>query len=428
MLDDKQTFIVQGYRLLYEDNNFYNTGKMASYNEKPLLDKLSIYGVNNDTEAKENDNIFLTLRHANKNEATIRIYNHEYSQYSTALDYDYKKHYYLQIGDDSYKEITMDEEIYNTTYKGKDLELYVPNYKIKLTIANASGGTQTPDPYDLSRWLNGELTAEEMGLAYYVVTSIGTMGAYFVLAKDETQEVNIKDYGINQLQAKYDKYLEIFLLQTQDMLSNSKKECIASDDEPHGIYTDGTRWLDTNSKPVTLKEYKKDEGWVNINVEDDEEKSKKMDDAVDYARYIANYEKMIAIQEMLVKKKKIAEYYKYGYSVNMSKSVLDLSDGSSLQENMHNVAFKHFNTPLGTYDTLTELTQAYPNGTDGVCAIGSTLYLWNKTSKEWTEGEYTVVSSSMDTILPLYTFTTDVIVFVLSVSTLYKLTVYNLCI
>ena len=364
-LSDKDTFIVQGYRLLYNsaNNNFDNEGDMTVYNESVLLKYLALYGVDKDTEAKIKDNVLLTLRHPSKHEATIRLFN-TYEEYAFINGYNEKYNYYLKStknNKDVYQEISMDEDTF-IAYRRENVPLYIPHYQIKRTIAYADGGAGERN-YDLSRWLNGELTAEEMGITDYIVTSIGTMGAYFVLAKDETKEANIEDYGINQLQEKYDVYLKLFLTQTQDMLSDSKNECIAADEEPTGEYLNGTRWLDTDSKPITLKEYNNGV-WTSVEVEDDEERNEVITGAANYTRYFENYNKMAAVQEVLVSKQKEAEYCKYGYAVSMTKNVLDLSDNSSLQENLHNVALKHF------------------------------------------DGE-TVTSSSLDVTLPLYTFTTS---------------------
>ena len=338
-LTDKETFVVQGYRFLYNqtNTNFDNYGTMVDYNERALLKQLALYHVNEDTEANVEDNILLTLRHPDKHEATIRIFN-TYEVYAFSNGYQDKYNYYLQSttnGQTTYQEIQMDNGKF-VTYQVQNVPLYVPHYQIKLTIVNASGGTQTPNPYELSQWLNGELTAEAMNLANYTVSSIGTMGAYFVLAKDEKQKANIEDYGINQLQEKYDVYLKLFLTQTQDMLSNTKNECIAADEEPTGTYLNGTRWLDTNSRPATLKEYQNG-AWTSVDVEDDDER-----DAQNYARYLENYNKMITVQEMLVEKKNESEYCKYGYAVSTATPILDPTGSTSVEANMRAVALSHF--------------------------------------------------------------------------------------
>ena len=82
------------------------------------------------------------------------------------------------------------------------------------------------------------------------------MGAYFVLAKDETQPQNIQDYGVRMLEEKHKTYTTLFQTQTEAMFSQEKAQCIVQDSEPEGDYSDGTRWLDTNSNPVVLKEYR----------------------------------------------------------------------------------------------------------------------------------------------------------------------------
>ena len=164
-LKDKETFVVQGYRLLYnqKNNNFDNVGTMETYNENELLKKLTLYDVNEDTEATATDNILLMLRHPNKHEATIRIFN-TYEEYDFSAGYNEKYNYYLKTTSHSkevYQEISMDDEKF-IEYQSSDVVLYIPHYQIKVTIVNANGGTQTPSPYELSQWLNGELTAETM--------------------------------------------------------------------------------------------------------------------------------------------------------------------------------------------------------------------------------------------------------------------------
>jgi len=398
-LNDKQIFCVQGYCFVYDSKSkqFVNQGSMLTYNEKALFKKLALYHVNEDTDANAGDNILLTLKHPEGHEVTIRIYN-TYEIYEEDV-YNDKYNYYIKNDNDTYTEVTITDDNF-ASYA----ELHIPHYKIKCIKIDASYGSQAPVDYEMSQWISGQLTDEVMGVKDYSVASIGTMGAYLVLAKDEKKEENIEDYGIQQLQGKYDVYLELFLTQTQNMLSADGKSCIATDEEPTGNYIDGTRWLDTNSKPVVLREYSNG-SWQNITSAD---YSQKKSDAENYARYTDNYDKMIVAQEMLVKKKKEAEYLKSGYSVSGFNNILDTTNGSSLEGNMHRVAYKHFNTPAATYYTFEELKVSYPNGaTDGVYKVGDDLYVWNKTSNAWVKGEYTIVRTSLDSVLPLYTFTTS---------------------
>lgn len=303
-LTDGQIFVVQGYRFDYDtaSNKFKFKGSMLPYNKIALLDKLWLYHVDDDTEGKANDNILLTLKDVSSNTATIRIYDPK----AKIETYNPDLYYYVKGDDGKFTDVKIADA---TAFAGYN-ELYTNDYKIQCVFVNASNGVpQEPDVYDLSEWINGTLTDKKLGLEKYTITSIGIMGAYLVLAKDEANKAVLEDYGINQLQEKYDAYVKVFLTQTEAMLNKEGKNCILSDDEPTGDYKVGDRWLDTNSRPATLKEYDGDE-WQDISAEDD-----KQLDAENYARYIDNYEKMVATQEMLVQKKQEAEYWRDGYVV-----------------------------------------------------------------------------------------------------------------
>ena len=352
-LKDGQTFVVQGYRFDYNkaSNNFTFKGSMLSYNRTALLEKLWLYHVDDDTTGKNADNILLTLKHSNSNTATIRIYD----PHAVINSYQSGLYYYVKNDDGTFTDVS----IANADAFAKYDELYTNDYKIQCVIVDARYGVaQDPIVRDLSAWIGGTLTDEDLGLKDYTITSIGTMGAYFVLAKNEKEPTVIEEYGINQLQEKYDTYLKIFLTQTQDMLSHEDNQCIASNEQPTGDYIAGTRWLDTNSRPAVLMEYDGTE-WKDIKASDDEKKNYE-----DYARYIDNYEKMVVTQEMLVKKRREAEYWLDGYVVPNRVIILNPTDGSSLTENMQTAAQQHFNG-------------------------------------------YTVTGELTDTSLPLYTFTTS---------------------
>ena len=303
-LTDGQTFVVQGYRFDYDAtiNKFKFKGSMLPYNKMALLDKLWLYHVDDDIKGQANDNILLTLKDVNSNTATIRIYDPK----SKIETYTPDLYYYVKGDDGKFTDVKISDASSFAGYK----ELYTNDYKIQCVFVNAANGVpQAPDTYDLSEWISGTLTDKKLGLEKYTITSIGTMGAYLVLAKDETNKSVLEDYGINQLQEKYDAYVKVFLTQTEAMLNKEGKNCILSDDEPTGNYKVGDRWLDTNSRPATLKEYDGD-AWRDISAEEDKQK-----DAENYARYIDNYEKMVAAQEMLVQKKQEAEYWRDGYAV-----------------------------------------------------------------------------------------------------------------
>lgn len=303
-LTDGQTFVVQGYRFDYDSasGKFKFKGSMLPYNKIALLDKLWLYHVDDDIEGKTNDNILLTLKDVNSNTATIRIYDPK----AKIETYNPDLYYYVKGDDGKFTDVKIADA---TAFAGYN-ELYTNDYKIQCVFVNASNGVpQEPDVYDLSEWINGTLTDKKLGLEKYTITSIGIMGAYLVLAKDEANKAVLEDYGINQLQEKYDAYVKVFLTQTEAMLNKEGKNCILSDNQPTGDYKVGDRWLDTNSRPATLKEY---DGsvWKDISAQDDKQK-----DAENYARYIDNYDKMVATQGMLVQKKQEAEYWQNGYVV-----------------------------------------------------------------------------------------------------------------
>jgi hypothetical protein len=190
------------------------------------------------------------------------------------------------------------------------------------------------------------------------------------------------------------------------MFSQEKAQCIVQDEQPEGDYKEGTRWLDTNSNPVVLKEYDGD-SWEIISAAVSETDQK---DYENYQRYIDNYNKLVSVQHVLSVKEREAKYCLNGYGV--PERVLDLSDGSSLEENMHRAALTHFNSAsihiLGEYDTLEELQSTHPSGvSNDAYVVGDNLYVWKVDESKWAKGDYTVARESMNINYPLYTFTTS---------------------
>lgn len=314
-LKDQQTFAVQGYRFVYirTNNNFKCLEHMATFNERILVGptdnpkegKLSLYHVIDDTKGTVTDNILLRLKNANSDIATIRIYN-----------------------------------------KGTKT---APVYNIQSIVVRASSGIEeAAKEYGIGRWVKGELTAEEMGLEGYTVQYIGVMGAYFVLAKDETQEATLEEYGVNLLKEKHKTYTTIFQTQTEAMFSQEKYQCIVQNEQPDGDYDVGTRWLDTNSSPVILKEYN-GEIWNTISASVPESDQENYEN---YQRYIDNYEKMVAVQNVLIEKENIATYMGDGYvvanrNIDISKYTKSADDifrynGQTLEDDMKRVAISRF--------------------------------------------------------------------------------------
>lgn len=363
-LAKNKTFIVQGYHFTYDksNSNFKCKGTALSIKKNTLLEKLKLYHVNEDTKANQPDNVLLKLRNSSSDVATIRIYN-----------------------------------------KGTETS---PTYSIQSVVVNASTGiSEAADEYTVNQWIQGTLTAEKMDLEGFTVTYIGTMGAYFVLAKDETEEANLEEYGVNLLKEKHDTYVTIFQTQTEAMFSQEKYQCIAQDDEPDGDYDVGTRWLDTNSNPVALKEYNGSK-WVSINAEMSKVDQKNYEN---YQRYIDNYNKMIAVQKVLLEKETEAEYCLNGYSVPDRKIVLNPTDGQSLEGNMQRVAIQHFNGYTVTrkdIDTKLPLyiftTSKYPDETFAVYLKGATPYV----AFEKSQGVYQAKMDSISQLTDLEEFFT----------------------
>ena len=150
------------------------------------------------------------------------------------------------------------------------------------------------------------------------------------------------------------------------MFSQEKYQCIVSDEKPAGNFANGTRWIDSDSSPVQLWIY--DNGWkeapdvVGIPAEDQASYE-------NYQRYIDNFNKLKAVQEVLAEKEREAQYWLDGYSsdrrIHLDEYKSD-EPAQSLEGDMQRVAIEHFGTDV------------------------------------------TITRVSLDTDLPLYKFTTSV--------------------
>ena len=282
----------------FKDKIYYIKGDYAA-KESELIKKLTLYLVNEDIKANQQDNILLRLKNNANDVATIRIYNAS----TESKDEDKKKN---------------------------------PVYKIQTLIVRAATGL-TDDianrERDLSDWINGDLrvgnTAND-GMSFldgFKINYIGTMGAYFVLAKDERNVENLEDYGVNLLREKQDTYTTIFQTQTEAMYSQEKYQCTASDEPPVEPVSEGTRWFDTDSTTPTL--YKRTNAatdasftdrWVTVNTDATSA------DLKNYQRYIDNYDKLVAVQAVLLRKEREAAYWLDGYEV--TDRVIHYQDGA----------------------------------------------------------------------------------------------------
>jgi hypothetical protein len=407
-IEDKEIFVVSGFKLQYikPNNQFQVMENLALTSTDALVKKLNQYHVDEDVDGNKNDNIFLKLRNSSSDVATIRIYD---DHKAIASEYNSNYGYYFKDEKGNFSKVNIgDATEFDELKRELNGEVYTNNYQIESVIVRASSGvSEAEDIFTLSEWVNGELTAEKMGLRSenekYTVTYIGTMGAYFVLAKDEVvvtdtgvlkvSEDYLQSCGINLLEEKHKVYTSIFQTQTEAMFSQDKYQCIVQDEQPVGDYKDGTRWLDTNDGKGTLYEFDLDKHeWkplygVGVTVSQDDKYNYE-----NYQRYLDNYNKLRAVQKVLTKKEREATYCLGGYKVPNKKidfslytrtiddnknGEIDEKDylrynGQTLADDMKRAAELHFNE-------LTAIT--------GV--------------------EYTVTLNSLNQLYPLYTFTTS---------------------
>ena len=345
-------YVVQGALLVYSQSDGKFKVDMAWDAKKfALIKKLNQYHVDEDTNANKQDNILLKLKNSSSDVATIRIYDKRFE----ASTYDERLQYYTKNNNGKYSEhniVFKDATDFNTqkaNFAQDGTTIWANDYYVQSVVTKASSGTsEASDEYPIIDWIKGALTAETMDLEGYKITYIGTMGAYFVLAKDETIPDNLQGYGVRLLEEKHKTYTTIFQTQTEAMFSQEKAQCIVQDDQPEGDYKEGTRWLDTNSNPIVLKEYN-GTTWATISASVSQTDQTNYEN---YQRYIDNYNKLVAVQSVLSIKERQAEYCLNGYAVLDRVIVLHPADGSSLEENMHNAALAHFNGYTVTRESL----------------------------------------------------------------------------
>lgn len=402
-MKDGTTHIVQGYKLTYSLNSppVWNVGDSMIPNSKnALIKKLNQYHVDEDTQLNKNDNILLKIKNSASDVATIRIYN---AAYELATQYEIYNAYYSKK-DDVYARIRIaDEKDFTETKNKFGGEIYTNKYMIHSVIYRASNGVSGDDhTYTLDDWLAGKLTAEEMGfikyenggnpvrdddgntIPDYTVSYIGTMGAYFVLAKDEVivgddgalqiSHDYLDSCGVNLLKEKHDVYTKLFQTQTEAMFSQEKYQCIIQDEQPVGTYKAGTRWLDSDDPNATLYEYKAADsstnpptnaGWRQIiNMETQLPESPTDDELYNYEnyqRYLDNFNKLKAVQAVLSEKERQATYCLDGYEVDdTSIQWKTLDDGSSIPENFEVIARRHLDSIRPGYTCSGQLVRSEP--------------------------------------------------------------------
>lgn len=381
-------YVVQGVLFVYNTESKYFTrdNSMLDIKKATLIDKLNLYHVDDDTEANKQDNILLKMKNASSDVATVRIYDKR----KVASEYEDGVDYYLLTDSGKYEDITTIKNAsdFNDEKDKYGDKLYTNDYYIQSIVTYASSGTSGEvKSYPILDWIKGELTTSNKmnDLKGYIITYIGTMGAYFVLAKDETIPANLQEYGVRLLEEKHQIYTTLFQTQTEAMFSKEKAQCIVQDNQPEGDYKPGTRWLDTNSIPIKLMEYqvideaKNTKDWVVISEKVSKEDREEYEN---YQRYLDNYAKLQAVQKVLIEKKKQSEYSKDGHridnrSIDISSYVREFDDnedgkidekdllrynGQLLEANMENVAVDYLKELTGKKHTVIrkEMNQTYP--------------------------------------------------------------------
>lgn len=274
----------------YKQKKYYvQSGQTLTELVTTLQNKLVLYKVDQQDNGKRSamektDDILLTLENKSSDSATIRI------------KYD----------------VNVNKEMPDKS-----------SYLVYRTVTNAKTGIINTESYELDEWVSGELTASKMGLDdssltssnSWKIKSIGTLGAYLCLVRDETEEANLEDYGIRLLEEKQATYTKIFIAQTEGYMSQEGNQCVAQDDQPDGEVSEGTKWLDTDSEPLTLYKYQNGQ-WTKVEASNDDAISSDASNGANYERYIENYKKLQAVQSVLLKKKKIAQYMLNGFAEN----------------------------------------------------------------------------------------------------------------
>ena len=363
-IEDGDEFVVKGYKLKYisSDNKFQVMLNLIANSKNALIKKLNQYHVDEDTQANKNDNILLKLNNSSSDAVTIRIYD---DHNALASEYNSYYNYYSKNADGVFAKINIkDANDFNTQKSNFGGELYTNNYQIQSIVVRASHGTpEDADLYTMTEWINGELTAETMDLTQYSVTYIGTMGAYFVLAKDEVVvtdtgilEVSddyLKSCGVNLLKEKHKIYTSLFQTQTEAMFSQEKYQCIVQDEQPEGNYRDGTRWLDTDSGSGQLYEFNSTtQTWNPLTGAGATASRDDQYNYENYQRYLDNYNKLQAVQKELVKKERQVEYCLNGvpvldvpidYSLYKEDANGDMRyNGRLLESDLYRAAEMHF--------------------------------------------------------------------------------------
>lgn len=228
-----------------------------------LEDKLRLYHIGSNTNTK-NDSILLALRDSASNKtANIRIYY--------------------------------------TASSGK--------YSVQVQVTDPETVQTTTHNYLLESWLYEDLNTQSGSLLSYlngyVISYIGTLGAFLCSYKDETKETTLDEYGLQLLIAQQKKYQTVQSVQISGGLANAKYN-ISNEDfnsimslvAPNNPST-GDLWLDRTANPSMIKAYKNGT-WIVPTQQTDIKY--RPDDYANYIRYLDNYCKLQCVNEAIEKR------------------------------------------------------------------------------------------------------------------------------
>ena len=250
------------------------------------------------------------------------------------------------------------------------------SYRVYRTLTNASTGVSNTTEFTIQEWVNGDLKADKLGLTSpeltqpFKIKSIGTLGAYFCLVRDEMKKANLEDYGIRLLQEKQNTYTKIFITQTEGYLNEEGSQCVTSNEEPTGDeYPIGTKWLDTNNTKADgslIMKIRESSGWVDYTPD--------ANDYENYARFYENYIKLGNVQAILEEKQLRADYLLNGVAVadrymtisninsaNLLAAAQSYFPKETLTLTEYNVEFGYVSFTIGS-DTTNEYAVYVSNG------------------------------------------------------------------
>lgn len=187
------------------------------------------------------------------------------------------------------------------------------SYSIRLIITDPDASTTIESIYTIEEWVRGEISIASKAAALngYSISYIGTLGAFFCIAKDETKPATLQEYGLNLLMTERKKYQTVQSVQVSGGLAETSNRFDDDDFErmmsetPHSYPGQGVLWLDRSTTPSTILVYKNG-SWVVPTSASDIRYAPK--DYENFIRYLDNLVKLYCInQEIAVRQQQISE-------------------------------------------------------------------------------------------------------------------------